>query len=211
MSAVWRIPLVKLTGISPQGLNASSEGEIRVYYDLILSMQTQMLRPLIQTVMDFCSIELFGDVDPDITFDFVKLFEVTEVEAAQIRTADAQTGQVLIQGGVVSQEEERARVANDPDSPYVDLDPLQVPQPSALVPGEEGYQAPPDAWTETFGHIAEHGGLLPPPAPDGASSNQAWTDVMSGVAASGGIGHQEDGVMASPEAWKELSARLVSI
>ena len=34
MSAAWRIPLVKLTGISPSGLNASSEGEIRVYYDL---------------------------------------------------------------------------------------------------------------------------------------------------------------------------------
>jgi hypothetical protein len=27
--------------------------------------------------MDFCSIELFSDVDCDITFDFVKLYEVT--------------------------------------------------------------------------------------------------------------------------------------
>jgi uncharacterized protein len=43
MSAAWRIPLVKLTGISPSGLNASSEGEIRVYYDLIKSMQEQIL------------------------------------------------------------------------------------------------------------------------------------------------------------------------
>ena len=39
ISSVSRIPLVKWTGISPSGLNASSEGEIRVYYDLIHSEQ----------------------------------------------------------------------------------------------------------------------------------------------------------------------------
>lgn len=78
------------------------------------------MRPIIQIIVGFCSIELFGDVDSDITFDFVKLYEVTEVEAAQIRTADAQTGSLLIQEGVIDQSEERARVANDTDSPYVD-------------------------------------------------------------------------------------------
>ena len=114
MSAAWRIPLVKLTGISPSGLNASSEGEIRVYYDLIHSEQEAWLRPIIQIVMDLCSIELFGDVDSDITFDFIKLFEVTELEAAQIRTADAQTGSLLMQGQVIDNTEERARVADDP-------------------------------------------------------------------------------------------------
>ena len=55
------------------------------------------------------------DAAPDITFDFVKLFEVTEVEPAQIRMADAQTGSLLIHGGVVDPAEERARVAKDPD------------------------------------------------------------------------------------------------
>jgi uncharacterized protein len=92
MSAAWRIPLVKLTGISPSGLNASSEGEIRVYYDLIKSCQEAWLRPIIQIILDFISIELFGDVDADITFDFSKLYEVTEIEAAQIRTAQHQPG-----------------------------------------------------------------------------------------------------------------------
>ena len=113
MSAAWRIPLVKLTGISPSGLNASSEGEIRVDYDLIHSEQEAWLRPILQIVMDLCSIELFGDVDSDITFDFIKLFEVTELEAAQIRTADAQTGSLLIQEQVISTEEERGRVADE--------------------------------------------------------------------------------------------------
>jgi hypothetical protein len=66
------------------------------YYDLIHSAQTYLLRPQIQTIMDMCQIELFGDVDADITFDFVELYEMTEVEAAEVRLTDAQTGAVLI-------------------------------------------------------------------------------------------------------------------
>ncbi len=208
MSAAWRIPLVKLTGISPSGLNASSEGEVRVYYDLIKSMQEQIIRPHLQIIMDLCSIELFGDVDGDITFEFTKLFETTELEAAQIRTADAQTGSLLIQGGVIATEEERARVADDPDSPYMDLDPLRLPEQAQPQPGEEGYQGKPDNWATVMSGIADHGGLLPPPAPDNAASNEAWSDIMSGVASSGGV-HYEDGIVAaSPGAWMGLAAGL---
>ena len=207
MSAAWRIPLVKLTGISPR-VERFDEGEIRVYYDLIHSEQEAWLRPILQIVMDLCSIELFGDVDSDITFDFIKLFEVTELEAAQIRTADAQTGSLLIQEQVISTEEERGRVADDPDSPYVDLDPLKPPHALQPQPGEEGYQAQPDAWTQTFSHIADTGGLLPAPDGEPGSSNQAWSQIMGGITATGGLGHEDDGVLASPEAWGHISAGL---
>jgi uncharacterized protein len=163
MSAAWRIPLVKLTGISPSGLNASSEGEIRVYYDLIHSMQEQVIRPHIQIIMDLCSIELFGDVDDDISFDFVKLFEVTELEAAQIRSADAQTGSLLMQGQVISGEEERARVAEDPDTPYVDLDPLNPPQ-AAQLQARSGRLPRPSGRMDA-GHVWHRGHWRPAASP----------------------------------------------
>jgi uncharacterized protein len=47
-----RQPVVKYTGIDPQGLNASSEGPIRVYYDLIHSTQEYLIKPPLQTVID---------------------------------------------------------------------------------------------------------------------------------------------------------------
>jgi hypothetical protein len=65
-----RQPVVKYTGIDPQGLNASSEGSIRVYYDLIHSTQEYLIRPPLQTVVDLVQIELFDDVDPDILLEF---------------------------------------------------------------------------------------------------------------------------------------------
>jgi len=209
MSAAWRIPLVKLTGISPSGLNASSEGEIRVYYDLIRSMQEGLIRPLLQIVLDFTSIELFGDVDPDITFDFVKLFEVTEVEAAQIRSADAQTGTALIQSGVISTEEERARVSNDPDSPYIDLKDTPIPVMPGPAPGEEGYVGDPDNWQTALEGINKLGGLLPAPEPEQRASPGAWEGVLKGVLANGGLENPDnDGIVASPEAWKAVGAGL---
>jgi Protein of unknown function (DUF1073) len=67
ISSISRIPLVKSTGISPSGLNASSEGEIRVYYDLVHAEQEYLLRVPVQYFVDLVQIVLFGDVDSDIT------------------------------------------------------------------------------------------------------------------------------------------------
>lgn len=111
---------------------------------------------------------------------------------------------------MIDTTEERARVANDTDSPYVDLNPMTMPEAIAAQPGEEGYQAQPDAWTDTFSHIADTGGLLPPPAPNGASSSGAWAKVMGGVSETDGVGYKDGDVTASPEAWEGAAAGSTS-
>ena len=117
MAAVYRIPLVKFLGISPSGLNASSEGELRVYYELIKSTQEFLLRAPLQIVLDLLQIELFGDVDKAITFDFFPLYELTEAEEAQMRASEAQTDVALIGarrdlgGGIAQAHRRRSRHA----------------------------------------------------------------------------------------------------
>ena len=44
LAAIARIPLVKLLGISPHGLNPSAEGEIRAFYDWIAAFQEHFFR-----------------------------------------------------------------------------------------------------------------------------------------------------------------------
>lgn len=44
MCSVASIPLVKFTGITPSGLNASSDGEIRVFYDHIAALDEKLFR-----------------------------------------------------------------------------------------------------------------------------------------------------------------------
>jgi len=130
MCAVSRIPAVILTGISPKGLNASSEGEIRVFYDWIAAQQ-ELWRKLIAMVIDILQLTMYGEIDPDITFDFVPLYQLSAKELADVRTANATTAGTLIDRGVIAPEEERERLARDPESGYdgLNLDPSALPEP----------------------------------------------------------------------------------
>jgi hypothetical protein len=123
MAAVSRIPLVKLTGITPSGLNASSEGELQVFADHIKAYQEHFFRPNLTTVLRIVQLSLFGEVDPHIGFEFGELVEATEQEEAELRKTNAETGEILVRAKAVSSAEERARVVKDTDGPYQDLDP----------------------------------------------------------------------------------------
>ena len=116
MASVARIPLVKFTGISPTGLNASSEGEMRAYYDTIHAHQENFFRPNLTKVLNFVQLSLFGEIDDEITFDFEPLHELTEKEEGEVFKQKADSFQVFIDTGVISPEEARQVYADDPDS-----------------------------------------------------------------------------------------------
>lgn len=141
MAAVSSIPLVKLLGIQPAGLNASSDGEIRVFYDHIHSLQERLFRDPLKKVLDVIQLDLDGEIDPDVTFEFEPLFQLSSLELANERKANADTDQVLIDAGVITAEESRARVAADPDSPYASLEVTGEDPVDDLDQGEEGEES----------------------------------------------------------------------
>lgn len=117
------IPLVFLLGITPSGLNASSEGEIRVFYDYIHALQNVMFKHNLKRAIDVIQLSEFGDIDPDIYFEFEPLYEMTAKEKAEIRKIDADTDAVYVtQVQSLSASDIRQKLADDPDSPYHSLD-----------------------------------------------------------------------------------------
>jgi len=122
MAAVSGVPLIKLLGISPAGLNASSEGEIRTFYDSIHSFQERFYGPHLRTVIDIVQLNEFGDVDPDIGYEFEPLWSMDAKEAAEVRDLEARTAQTYIDSGVLLPEDERKRIATAKDTPYQGLD-----------------------------------------------------------------------------------------
>jgi phage-related protein (TIGR01555 family) len=133
MMSVVRIPAVKFTGIQPSGLNASSEGEIRTFYDTIGAYQESLFRPNLTKVMHFVMLSLWGEIDEDITFDFAPLWALTEKEEAEVRKMEAETDDILVNGvAALRPEEVRERIASDPDTPYSGLDVEDVPDPPQL-------------------------------------------------------------------------------
>ena len=127
LCSVARIPLVKYTGIQPKGLNATSEGEMRAFNDTIHGEQEHLFRTALTTVYDLMQISLWGARDPDITYDFEPLHEMTEKEKSEVRKLEAETDQIRIDSSVVSPEEVRRKVVADKESGFESLDPEDVP------------------------------------------------------------------------------------
>jgi phage-related protein (TIGR01555 family) len=143
LCSVARIPLVKFTGISPTGLNATNEFEMQAFYDTVHGSQEQLFRAHLTTVYDIMQIHLWGKRDPDITFDFKPLREVTPLEKAGIRLQVTQSDAQLVDLGVISQEELRNKIVHDPDSGFEGLDPEELPdllqeEEAGFIPEESG-------------------------------------------------------------------------
>lgn len=138
MASVSRIPLTKLLGITPHGLNASSEGEIKAFYDTINAFQEVFFRPNLTRVSHFAQMNLWGKVDPDIIIKFEDLWAMSEKELAEIRKIDAETDDILVNGcAALGPEDVRKRVASDPDTPHDGLDVDKLPEPPDFS-GAEG-------------------------------------------------------------------------
>ncbi|MCH7381618.1 MULTISPECIES: anti-CBASS protein Acb1 family protein [Acinetobacter] len=128
MASPCHIPLVKLFGVTPSGLNASSEGEIKVYYDYVAAQQQNIFTDPLVTILKIIQLHLFGQIFDDITFEFVPLEQMTEEQIANINKTKAETGATLVEANIISQEEERTRLADDSFSGYNSLDAETLPE-----------------------------------------------------------------------------------
>lgn len=128
MASVAGEPLVVMLGVTPSGLNASSDGEIRTYYDKIHSYQEHFFEPHLRTVLDVLQLDTFGAIDPAIGFEFLSLWEMDEKDKAAIRKSDAEADKTYIDAGVVSADECRERLGEDEGGLYFGVD-LSGPAP----------------------------------------------------------------------------------
>lgn len=127
MAAVSGIPLVKLLGIQPTGLNADSEGVMRCFYDWIAAQQELLFRQHLRTIIDFIQLSLFGDVDESIGFKFESLWALDEKGQADVEKTKADTAGVYVDMGAIDRAEVRQALADDEDSPYHGIDVDNIP------------------------------------------------------------------------------------
>ena len=107
IASVCGIPLVKLLGVTPSGLNASSDGEVRVFYDFIHAYQEKLFGENLKRVLAFVQLSEFGDVDEDIGFEFEPLWQMDEAEKADValkRTQAIMTAEPALPSDVVLRE-----------------------------------------------------------------------------------------------------------
>ena len=89
VSGALGIPLVRLFGQSPAGLNATGDSDIRMYYDSIKKQQRSMLRSGVKKVLDVAYKSATGKPVPtDLTFDFRSLWQMSQADKANVSSLE---------------------------------------------------------------------------------------------------------------------------
>lgn len=104
ISGATGIPLVRLFGQSPAGLNSTGESDLRMYYDNIASQQESRLREGMMKVLRVLHQSMFGVAAPEgFDFDFVPLWQTSTKEKADIATAITTTVGTAFEKGIIDQ------------------------------------------------------------------------------------------------------------
>lgn len=92
LSGALQIPLVRLFGQSPAGLNATGESDLAMYHDNIKQQQERRLRSPFDVILDLTWRSEIGSEPPeDLAHEFRSLEQMSDTEKAEVadKVADA--------------------------------------------------------------------------------------------------------------------------
>lgn len=115
-------PILKFVGYTPTGLGDTSEVIIRSWYDRVHAKQEKVFGYNVTTCLKIIQLSELGAIDPEITFEFVDLWELDAAGKAAIQKINADTAAVLLDASAIDNDEVRTAVANDPDSMFHGLE-----------------------------------------------------------------------------------------
>jgi phage-related protein (TIGR01555 family) len=105
ISGATQIPLVRLFGQSPAGLNSTGDSDLRTYYDNVAQQQDELLRPGIMRLFSVLHPSTFGTALPEgFAFEFVPLWQMTPEQKA---TVAKETTEAIVSAegaGIISQQ-----------------------------------------------------------------------------------------------------------
>jgi len=92
LSGASDIPLVRLFGQSPAGLNSTGESDLRTYYDGINSSQESTMRLGVNTIIRVAYQSLFGREAPsDMQFKFTALWQLSLLDKSTVAKTNSET------------------------------------------------------------------------------------------------------------------------
>jgi phage-related protein (TIGR01555 family) len=121
VAAAFSISATRLLEKSPDGMNATGEGDRKNYYDMVKSIQETDIRDAYEWALKFISYDLFGE-DKNLTVTFPPLFQMSEAQRADLAFKNAQTDQINMNNGTVSPLECRRRLAEDETYPSITME-----------------------------------------------------------------------------------------
>lgn len=123
VAAIAEVPATKLLGTTPKGFNATGEFEEASYHEMLESIQSHDLTPLVNRHHLLCIRSEISPKNPFVcNVAWKPVDSPTAKEQAEINEIKARAGNTLVGSGAISPDEERMRLINDPDSGYAALE-----------------------------------------------------------------------------------------
>lgn len=145
VAAAANVPATKLLGTTPKGFNSTGDYEESSYHEELESIQTHDLTPFLErhhALVYKAFVEPAGFAYVETTVNWRPLDAPTAKELAETNLLKAQTGAQLVASGALASEDERKRLATDPESGYPDLG-IDMPPDTELmtIPDNDGEPA----------------------------------------------------------------------
>lgn len=103
VSGACDIPLVRMFGQSPAGMNSTGESDLRLYYDSINAQQENKLRNFFDILLRIMWRSETGEAAPDdLTFTFNPLWQLSATDKATMTKTNTDTIVAAHQEGLVS-------------------------------------------------------------------------------------------------------------
>ncbi len=113
LATVFRIPAVKLLGISPSGFNATGKSDIHNFYDYCASMQAKYLQANMYKILKILQLNRFSTIDSSIQFSWLPLGEEEKKMQAEIEQIKIDTILSQFDRGIINKEEARNLIKKD--------------------------------------------------------------------------------------------------
>jgi hypothetical protein len=102
ISGAYQIPLVRLLGQSPAGLNSAGESELKTYYDGIKQRQIAHLLVMATKIYRCLAASLRIKIQKGFSLSFKPLWQMSEPEKAEVAAKDTATVMEVHSSGIIS-------------------------------------------------------------------------------------------------------------
>lgn len=143
VSGAAEIPVTKLFGRSPSGLNATGESDLQNYYDMIGEKQESILRPILNKLLPPFMMSMFGAVPDDLDFDFNPVSEPSDKERMELAKTGTDNVVAALNAGMISkrtglqelkQQSERTGVWTNITDEDIEKAPDEIEDPGEMMP-----------------------------------------------------------------------------
>lgn len=84
LAGATHIPVTKLFGRSPAGMNSTGESDLQNYYDYIDSVREGQFRDIVMKLLPIISLSVLGTIPDDLDFEFEEMKTLSDTEKAQL-------------------------------------------------------------------------------------------------------------------------------